>query len=56
MTHKKEIIQISSLKLIEFILEQQGCSLDSSVVHILKAIKQTYPQKKGKKDQEGLEK
>lgn len=45
MTHKKEIVKVSSIKLIEFILEQQGCSLDNNIVRILKAIKQTYPRK-----------
>lgn len=43
VTHKKEIVRISSMKLLEFILETKGCSLDSSMVFILKAILTTYP-------------
>lgn len=43
VTHKKEIIRLSSMKLLEFILETKGCSLDSSMVYILKAILTTYP-------------
>lgn len=43
VTHKKEIVRISSMKLLEFILETKGCSLDNSMVFILKAILTTYP-------------
>ena len=43
LTHKKEIVKISALKLLEFILETQGCSLDFSMVFILKAMLKTYP-------------
>jgi hypothetical protein len=43
MTHKKEIVRMSSLKLIEFVLEIKGCSLDTAMVFILKAILKTYP-------------
>jgi hypothetical protein len=43
ITHKKEIVRLSSMKLLEFILETKGCSLDSSMVFILKAILTTYP-------------
>ena len=43
MTHRREIIRLSSLKLLEFILETKGCSLDVSMVFILKAILKTYP-------------
>jgi hypothetical protein len=43
VTHKREIVRISSMKLLEFILETKGCSLDSSMVYILKAILATYP-------------
>ena len=43
VTHKKEIVRIASMKLLEFILETKGCSLDSSMVYILKAILTTYP-------------
>lgn len=28
LTHKKEIVKMSALKLLEFILETKGCSLD----------------------------
>ena len=43
VTHKKEIVRMSSMKLLEFILETKGCSLDTSTVFILKAILTTYP-------------
>lgn len=43
VTHKKEIVRIASMKLLEFVLETKGCSLDSSMVFILKAILATYP-------------
>ena len=43
VTHKKEIVRMSSMKLLEFILETKGCSLDTSMVFILKAILTTYP-------------
>lgn len=47
VTHKKEIVRMSSMKLLEFILETKGCSLDSSMVYILKAILNTYPSLNG---------
>lgn len=43
ITHKKEIVRMASMKLLEFILETKGCSLDSAMVFILKAILGTYP-------------
>ena len=43
MAHKKEIVKLSALKIIEFILETLGCSLDGAIVLILKAIIKTYP-------------
>ena len=43
MAHKKEIVKVSALKVIEFILETLGCSLDAAIVLILKAIIKTYP-------------
>jgi hypothetical protein len=43
MTHRREIVRMSSVKLLEFILETKGCSLDQSMVFILKAILKTYP-------------
>ena len=43
MAHKKEIVKLSALKVIEFILEIMGCSLDAAIVLILKAIIKTYP-------------
>jgi hypothetical protein len=45
MTHKCEIIKISALKLIEFILETQGCSLDSSMLIILRQLLEIFPKK-----------
>jgi hypothetical protein len=38
MTHKKEIVRIASVKLLEYVLETKGCSLDLSMVYILKAL------------------
>jgi hypothetical protein len=43
VTHKKEIVRMASMKLLEFVLETKGCSLDTSMVFILKAILTTYP-------------
>ena len=43
MTHKKEVVKLASLKLLEFILETKGCSLDATMALILKAILKTYP-------------
>jgi hypothetical protein len=43
MTHRKEPVRLASLKLLEFILETKGCSLDSAMVFILRAILKTYP-------------
>ena len=43
VTHKKEIVRMASMKLLEYILEIKGCSLDASMVFILKAILTTYP-------------
>ena len=44
LSHKYEIVKISSLKLLKYILETQGCSLDIGLVFILKGILKTYPQ------------
>ena len=35
---------MAALKLLSFILETQGCSLDNSMVYILKTLLQTYPE------------
>jgi len=43
LSHKFEIVKISSLKLLKYILENQGCSLDIGLVFILKGILKTYP-------------
>ena len=43
VTHKKEIVRMSAMKVLEFVLETKGCSLDQSMVFILKAILTTYP-------------
>ncbi len=40
---RKEIVRVSTMKLIEFILETKGCSLESSIIVILKVILKTYP-------------
>lgn len=51
MAHKKEIVKLSALKVIEFILETLGCSLDAAIVLILKAIIKTYPLMLSKEQQ-----
>lgn len=43
LAHKKEIVKISALKILKFVFETQGCSLDFSMVLILKSILNTYP-------------
>ena len=52
MAHKKEIVKLSALKIIEFILETLGCSLDTAIVLILKAIIKTYPLMFNNKEQQ----
>ena len=44
LTHRKEIVRISALKILKFVLETQGCSLDSSMIYILKGMFLTYPR------------
>lgn len=41
----KEIIVVSAIRNIQFILETQGCSLDSAMIVILKSIFKNYPDK-----------
>lgn len=55
---KKEIVKISALKLLGFMLETQGCSLDHSMVYLLKALMKTYPAsgEQASGDKEGLTK
>ncbi len=43
LTHNKEIVRMAALKLLEFILETKGCSLDQAMVFTLKALLKTYP-------------
>ena len=43
--NNKEIIIVSAIRNIQFILETQGCSLDSAMIFILKAIFKCYPDK-----------
>ena len=43
--YNKEIILISAIRNIQFILETQGCSLDSAMIVILKCIFKNYPDK-----------
>jgi len=38
-----EIVRISALKMVKYILETIGCSLDYGIVFILKSMLQTYP-------------
>lgn len=44
MTHRKELVRISALKILKFILETQGCSLDTSMIYILKGMFLTFPK------------
>jgi hypothetical protein len=48
LSSKKEIVQISALKILKFIFETQGCSLDYSLVFILKSILTTFPKAQNK--------
>lgn len=41
----REIVVISALRNIQFVLETQGCSLDSAMIVILKSIFKNYPDK-----------
>lgn len=43
--NNREIIIFSALRNIQFILETQGCSLDSAMIVILKSIFKNYPDK-----------
>ena len=45
MQYNREIIVVSALRNIQFILETQGCSLDSAMIVILKSIFKNYPDK-----------
>ena len=44
LTHRKEIVRMSALKVLKFILETQGCSLDASMIYILKGMFLTFPK------------
>jgi hypothetical protein len=41
----KEVVMIAALRNIQFILETQGCSLDSAMITILKALFNNFPDK-----------
>ena len=41
----KEIVIVSALRNIQFILETQGCSLDSAMIVILKSLFKNYPDR-----------
>ena len=43
--NNKEIVIVSALRNIQFILETQGCSLDSAMIVILKSLLKNYPDK-----------
>lgn len=43
LSHRVEIVRISALKMLKYILETLGCSLDYGMVFILKAMLRTYP-------------
>jgi hypothetical protein len=38
LSHRREIVQISALKLLKFVLETQGCSLDHGMIFVLKGM------------------
>jgi len=44
LSHRVEIVRISALKMLKYILETLGCSLDYGMVFILKAMLRTYPE------------
>lgn len=44
--YSREVVIISALRNLQFILETQGCSLDSAMIVILKSIIKNYPDKK----------
>lgn len=44
LTSRVEIVQVSALKVLKFVFETQGCSLDQSMVLILKSILKTFPR------------
>ena len=41
----KEIVIVSALRNIQFVLETQGCSLDSAMIVILKSLFKNYPDR-----------
>lgn len=43
LSHRIEIVRISALKMLKYILETIGCSLDYGMVFILKGMLKTYP-------------
>ena len=43
LSHRYEIVRISALKMIKYILETLGCSLDYGIIFILKAMLNCYP-------------
>jgi len=43
LTHRREIVRMSALKILKFILETQGCSLDLTMIYILKGMFLTFP-------------
>lgn len=44
LASKIELVQISALKILKFIFETQGCSLDYWMVFILKSVLATFPK------------
>lgn len=51
LTHRREIVRMSALKVLKFILETQGCSLDASMMYILKGMFLTFPKTKTQANQ-----
>lgn len=43
LSHRLEIVRIAALKILKYVLETLGCSLDYGMVFILKAMLKTYP-------------
>ena len=44
LTHRRELVRMSALKILKFVLETKGCSLDSQMIFILKGMFMTYPR------------
>jgi hypothetical protein len=50
LANKHELVQISALKTLKFLFETQGCSLDYTMVYILKSVLNTFPETRAASD------